>query len=74
MARKVAHTGLEREKGWLYYLDKQGNVSRSQMRQGGRKGRKVTQLVVACGVKREPQTLYFIDADGDVAATPMARR
>ena len=37
MATKVAKTGVKREKGWLYYLDKKGNVSRARMARGGGK-------------------------------------
>ena len=38
MATKVARTRVKREKGWLYYLDKRGNVSRARMARGGGKG------------------------------------
>ena len=34
MAEKVAKTGVTKEKGYLYYLDKGGNVSRSKMARG----------------------------------------
>ena len=37
MATKVARTGIKREKGWLYYLDKKGHVSRAKMARGGGK-------------------------------------
>ena len=37
MATKVARTGITREKGWLYYLDKKGDVSRARMARGGGK-------------------------------------
>jgi hypothetical protein len=29
---KVAIVGLKREKGYLYYLDKEGDISRAQMK------------------------------------------
>ena len=38
MAEKVATTGVKKEKGYLYYLDKGGNVSRSKMARGANKG------------------------------------
>ena len=51
MATKVAKTGIERESGWLYYLDKKGNVSRARMARGGGKVRKTKpQLVQKAGV------------------------
>ena len=72
MAEKITKAGLKREKGYLYYLDKQGDVSRAKMARGGKKGgspQKVTKL----GVKRKPGYLYFIDKQGDVSAAKMAR-
>ena len=74
MATKVARTGVRREKGFLYYLDKRGNVSRAPMaRGGGKPGRGKPKMVAKAGVKREDGWLYFIDKDGDVARTRMAR-
>ena len=35
MAMKVAQTGVKRQAGYLYYLDKQGDVSRVVMARGG---------------------------------------
>jgi hypothetical protein len=38
MAQKVAKCGIKRVKGYLYYLDKKGDVSRAKMARGGKKG------------------------------------
>jgi hypothetical protein len=74
MATVVAKTGVRREKGWLYYLDKKGNVSRARMaRGGGRKPKGRPELVTKAGVKREEGFLYFIDKKGNVARVKMAR-
>ena len=43
MATVVAKTGVQREKGWLYYLDKRGNVSRARMARGGGRGSSTTE-------------------------------
>lgn len=42
MAQKVAKVGVKKESGWLYFVDKQGDVSRAKMARGGqkRKGKK----------------------------------
>ena len=72
MAEKVAKAGIKREKGYLYYLDKQGDVSRAKMARGGKKGGAPTK-VMKVGVKRKPGYLYFIDKQGDVSAAKMAR-
>ncbi|MBI3323532.1 MAG: hypothetical protein HYZ95_03605 [Candidatus Omnitrophica bacterium] len=73
MAQKVAKAGIKREKGYLYYLDKQGDVSRAKMARGGRKGGH-PQKVKKLGLKRKQGFLYFIDRQGDVSAAKMARR
>lgn len=73
MAQKIAKAGIKREKGYLYYLDKQGDVSRAKMARGGRKGGH-PQKVKKLGLKRKQGFLYFIDKQGDVSAAKMARR
>ncbi len=72
MAEVVAKTGVKKESGYLYYLDKNGNVSRSQMARAG-KGGGNAEKVADAGVTREAGYLYFIDKNGDVARSPMAR-
>ena len=72
MSEKVAKAGIKREKGYLYYLDKQGDVSRAKMARGGKKGGAPAK-VKKVGVKRKPGYLYFIDKQGDVSAAKMAR-
>ena len=72
MAEKVAKTGVNKEKGYLYYLDKGGNVSRSKMARGANKGGNA-EVVASAGVKRESGWLYFVDKDGDVSRAKMAR-
>lgn len=37
MAQKVAKVGIKKEKGFLYFIDKQGDVSRAPMARGGKK-------------------------------------
>ena len=72
MSEKVEKAGVKREKGYLYYLDKQGDVSRAKMARGGKKGGS-PKKVVKLGVKRKQGYLYFIDKQGDVSAAKMAR-
>ena len=64
--------GGSKEKGYLYYLDKQGDVSRSKMARAGKGGGNAEKVATA-GVTRESGYLYFIDKNGDVARSPMAR-
>lgn len=74
MARKVAKVGIKKKKGFLYFVDKKGNVSRAEMARGAKKGKKKKpELVEKVGIKREPGFLYFVDKDGDVSKAKMAR-
>ena len=74
MAEKVATVGVRKESGWLYYVDKNGDVSRAMMSRGGRKkGRTKSEKVAKVGVKKESGYLYFVDKKGDVSRAKMAR-
>ena len=72
MAEKVKSTGVTKQSGYLYYLDKNGNVSRVKMARGANKGGNA-EVVANAGVNRESGWLYFIDKDGDVSRAKMAR-
>jgi len=72
MAQKVAKLGIKRQKGYLYYLDKKGNVSCAKMARGKKKGGS-PKMVAKCGIKRKEGYLYFIDKKGDVSCAKMKR-
>ena len=72
MAEKVKNTGVTKQSGYLYYLDKNGNVSRTRMARSANKGGN-PEVVANAGVRRESGWLYFIDKDGDVSRAKMAR-
>lgn len=73
MAQKVAKAGVKREDGFLYFIDKQGDISRAKMARGGKKGGKI-QKVTKLGLKKEKGFLYFLDKQGDVSRAKMVRR
>jgi len=73
MAEKIAKAGVKREDGYLYYIDKAGDVSRAKMARGGKKGGKPSK-VTKVGVKKEKGYLYFLDKAGDVSRAKMARK
>ncbi|MFC1800983.1 hypothetical protein ACFLZB_00775 [Nanoarchaeota archaeon] len=74
MAKKVAKVGIKKEAGWLYFVDKQGDVSAAEMsRKGRKKGKAKKKKVAKVGVKKEKGYLYFIDKQGDVSCAKMAR-
>ena len=72
MAEKVAKVGVKKVGGYLYFVDKRGNVSRAKMARGKKKGGKPEQ-VAKVGVKKQSGYLYFIDKAGDISRAKMAR-
>ena len=70
MAEKVQKVGVERATGFLYYIDKQGDVSRAKMARGGKKGGK-PEKVQKVGLKKEKGFLYYLDKKGDISRAKM---
>ena len=70
MGEKVQKVGVKRQDGFLYYIDKAGDVSRAKMARGGKKGGK-PEKVQKVGVKKESGFLYYLDKAGDVAKAKM---
>ena len=72
MAEKVAKVGIKRKKGYLYYVDKKGNVVETKMARGNKKGGG-GKVIAKPGVKKVKGYLYFIDKAGDVSRAKMLR-
>lgn len=72
MATKVVKCGIEREKGYLYFIDKNGDVSCAKMARGKKKGGS-PKKVAKCGIKKQKGYLYFVDKNGDVSCAKMVR-
>ena len=72
MAEKVTKVGIKREKGYLYFIDKQGDVSCAKMARGNKKGGS-PKKVAKVGIKRKEGYLYFLDKQGDVSCAKMKR-
>ncbi|MBW2989406.1 hypothetical protein KY358_03750 [Candidatus Woesearchaeota archaeon] len=73
MAKKVAKVGVKKKPGFLYFVDKKGNVACAKMARGRKKGKAKTEVVAKVGVKKEKGFLYFIDKKGDISCAKMAR-
>ncbi len=73
MAEVLHKCGIKRESGWLYFLNKQGNVARVKMARAGKKSDKKQEVVCKCGIKREKGWLYFVDKKGNASRAKMAR-
>src|SRR3989344_2052296 len=69
----VSQTGITREEGYLYFVDKSGDVARVRMARRGRKSSKRQELIAKLGIKRKEGNLDFVDKDGDVSQARMAR-
>ena len=72
MAQKVMKLGIKRKPGYLYYIDKKGDVSCAKMAKGKKKGGS-PQKVAKCGIEKKPGYLYFIDKQGDISCAKMKR-
>ena len=72
MAQKVAKVGVKKEKGYLYFVDKHGDVSCAKMARGSKKGGQPKKVAKA-GVKKQKGYLYFIDKHGDISCAKMVR-
>lgn len=73
MAQKAAKVGIKKEKGYLYFIDKKGHVSRAKMARGKKKVKGKIEVVAQVGVKKQKGFLYFIDKQGDISCAKMAR-
>jgi hypothetical protein len=73
MAEKVAKVGVKKQNGYLYFIDKQGDISCATMARGGGKAKKGSKKVAKVGVKKDKGYLYFVDKNGDVSRAKMVR-
>lgn len=74
MAEMVAKVGVKKKSGFLYFVDKRGDVACAPMsRKGRKKGKAKITVVAKVGVKKQKGYLYFIDGKGNVARAKMAR-
>ena len=74
MAEKVQRVVVRREEGWLYFVDRNGDVSRARMSRAGRRStRGKVERVSRAGVSKQKGFLYFVDKQGDISRAKMAR-
>lgn len=73
MVEKIAKVGVRKKEGYLYYIDKRGDISRAKMARGGKKCGRVVK-VARVGVKKDPGYLYYLDKQGDISRAKKARK
>ena len=69
MAKRIGKEKIKREKGYLYYIGKDGCVWRAPMKSNKRGTKK---KVGTEKIKKQPGYLYFLDKQGYVAMAKMA--
>lgn len=72
MNKLIRETKIKKAKGFLYYIDKKGDVSRAKLSRGNKKAGKA-EKVAKVGVKKIAGYLYFLDKKGNVSATMAIR-
>ena len=73
MAQKVAKVGVKKQGGYLYFVDKQGDISRAVMARGKKRSKSRAEKVAKAGVKKQGGYLYFVDKQGDISRAVMSR-
>lgn len=71
---RLSKERIKREKGYLYFIDKAGDISRVKMKRSGKKYKAKREKVLKVGIKKKPGMLYYVDKMGYVAAKPIKRR
>jgi hypothetical protein len=71
MAEKVTKLGFKRKKGYLCYVDKNGDISGIKLADRNKKNVKPVKLTKT-GVKKEDGYFYFLDKKGDISRAKMA--
>jgi len=63
-----------KEKGYLYFVDKDGDVARCKMVKGRKKEKQKQEKIIKTGVERQPGLLYYVDKDLNIKTSPMNRK
>lgn len=70
MHEKIIRTKIKKLGGYLYFVDKKGDISRAKMARGTTKGGK-SEKVRKIGLKKEKGYLYYLDKRGDISRAKM---
>jgi hypothetical protein len=67
MAEKILEVGIEREEGFLYYMDKDGDISKikAEPEPDSEEPPKPFK-VLKCKIKKAPGYLYYVSKMGDL--------
>ena len=71
----VAKTGIKREPNWVYFVDKEGDISRARMARGKKSIKnKKKEKVKKVGVKLDNRYFYFVDKIGNISRAAMPQK
>lgn len=68
------HHDLIKEQGYLYFVNKEGNLARAPMARGRSEEKPEQEVIHQCRIKKEPGWLYYIDREMNIARAKMARK
>lgn len=75
MGQKVVKSGIAKEKNFLYFVDREGDIARVEMNKGNfrNKSKKSPEKIKRTSITKEKGFLYYIDSDGDISKAAMMR-
>lgn len=63
----------KKEKGYLYFVDRGGDISRAKMVKGRKKEKQKKEKVLKVGITRQPGLLYYVDKNLEIKSARMNR-
>lgn len=69
MAVCIAKVDLKREKGYLYFIDKDGDISRTKRSTGHYSEKHPHKKVLRVGIQKVPGMWYYMDKQGNICMT-----
>lgn len=67
MGEIVKELGVQRQQGWMYFINKEGDVC------GFQRGQKA-KLVARAGITKDPHYLYYLDKEGNVGRAKLKNK
>lgn len=65
---------IKRGKGYIYFLDSDGDISRCPMPKGKQSFKHLKEKVSKLGIKKEKGYIYYLDREGNLLKTPMFQK
>lgn len=68
------HPDIVKEKGYLHYISKEGNLARVPMSRGAETEKGKQEILHQCNIQRESEWLYYVDKEMNAARAKMVRK